>query len=605
MDPGTGCGDEDTGTGRGDEDRTTASADDGVWSSDGRGGRRRFLRSVAAATVGGGLAAILGNRDIVQPVAAADLARREAGTLDVDASTDTDAVFPQSVMSGGPTPSGAIVWTRLSPAAAARNGTLVCQVASDPDFDDAVVSRVVPDGRFSARHDHVVQVDLDGELAADSYYYYRFVYDGTPTRTGRLRTLPEPDATPDSLRVAVVSCQDYQNGYYGAFHHIAEEDVDYVLHLGDFIYESANGQYTTPGRRVPDDRALSLPSGRPLAETLDDFRYLYNQYKRDRFLQSTLERHTLVAGWDDHEIGNNRYWDYVTDAPVLPAKRRGRDPEFAMDLTANGIQAWVEHMPMRVDYDPDADHLHDQLRLWRRVQFGDLVDLAVTDERLFRDGPPCEEGRVVWCFEEDARGRTMLGREQRRWWKEWTANSTATWTVWLNEVLTMPLTQGEGWNQIEFLHDAWDGFQHERHRLMRHLRRRGPRNFVTLTGDLHCAMAGVQHAHYGEFGRGDRGPRVGVEFLAPAVSSTNAADVFSDRSWWDRTDLHDLVREENEHLSFVNWHEHGYAVVEFTDAEATYTAYAVDASENSPDATRRELATYVVPDGRPKLRRRS
>ena len=566
--------------------------------------RRRFLRSVAAATAGGGLASVLGDRDVVQPVAAADLDRRPHAAVDVDPAADPDAVFPQSVMSGGPTPSGAIVWTRLDPDAAARNGTLVCQVATDADFADLAVSTLVPDARFSPRHDHVVQVDLDGELDADSFYHYRFVYDGTATRTGRLRTLPEPDASPDALRVAVLSCQDYQNGYYGAYHHVAQEEVDYLLHLGDFIYESANGQYTAPGGRVPPDRRLSLPSGKPLAESLDDFRYLYNQYKQDRFLQTALERHTLVAGWDDHEIGNNRYWDYAADAPVLPEKRRGRDPEFAIQLTANGIQAWVEHLPMRVEYDPDADHLHDQLNLWRRLEFGDLVDLAVTDERLFRDGPPCPDGEVVTCFSEDERGRTMLGADQQRWWQAWTANSDARWTVWLNEVLTMPLTQGTGWNQVEVLHDAWDGFQHERHQLMRHLRRRGPRNFVTLTGDLHCAMAGIQHAHYGEFGRGDRGPRVGVELLAPAVSSVNAADVLTYPAWLDERDVDDLALEENPHLEFVDWHEHGYAVVEFTRDEARYTAYGVDIDENSADADRRTLAEYVVPDGRPRLQRR-
>jgi alkaline phosphatase D len=571
-------------------------------SNDRSRGRRRFLRSVASATIAGGLVSVLGDRDVVQPVAATDLDQRAPATIDVDPNADPDAVFPQSVMSGGPTPTGAIVWTRLAPDAAARNGLLVCQVARDSRFDDVVTSKLVPDSRFSPRHDHVVQVDLDGALEPDRFYHYRFVYDGTATRTGRLRTLPAPDASPESLRVAVVSCQDYQNGYYGAYHHIANEEVDYVLHLGDFIYESANGQYTRNRRRVPDDRQLSLPSGRPLAESLDDFRYLYNQYKQDRFLQETLERHTLIAGWDDHEIGNNRYWDYAADAPVLPNKRRGHNPEFAMELTANGIQAWIEHMPMRVEYDPDADHLHETLQLWRQVEFGDLVDLAVTDERLFRDGPPCPDGQVLACFNEDAPGRTMLGDEQKQWWKDWTKTSQARWTVWLNEVTTMPVTQGTGWNQVEVLHDSWDGFQHERHQLMRHLRRRGPRNFVTLTGDLHCAMAGIQHAHYGEFGRGDRGPRVGVELLTPSISSTNAADVIDYPAWWRDGDLDDFVREENPHLEFVDWHEHGYAVVEFTHKNARYTAYAVDAAENSPDADRRTLAEFVVPDRRKRLR---
>jgi len=566
-------------------------------------GRRRFLRSVATTAVGGGLAATLDDRDVVQPVAAHDLDRVDPAAVAVDADANPDAVFPQSVMSGGPTSTGAIAWTRIDPDAVTKNGRLLLQVATDRAFERIEHSRLVPDGRYDAAHDHTVQVDLDGELDPDSRYHYRFVYDGTATRPGRLRTLPAPDASPESLRVAVVGCQDYQNGYYGAYHHVADADVDYLLHLGDFVYESANGQYTAPEHQVPEDRELSLPSGAALAESLADFRYLYRQYKRDRFLQAALERHTLVAGWDDHEIGNDRYWDAATDAPVLPDKPGGEDPEFAMTVTANGIQAWVEHMPMRVDYDPDADRLQDRLRLWRRVQFGDLVDLAVTDERLFRDGPPCPDGSLLTCFREDDRGRTMLGDEQKQWWKAWVEGSTATWTTWLNEVLSMPLTQGDGWNQVEVLHDSWDGFQHERYELMRHLRDRGPRNFVTLTGDLHCAMAGIQHAHYGEFESEDRGSPVGVELLAPAISSTNAADVLTYPTWLDEDDVDDFAREENEHLAFVDWHEHGYAVVEFTRDEARYTAYGVDATEDSADADRRRLAEYVVPDGEARLRR--
>jgi alkaline phosphatase D len=573
-------------------DSTTPTSDHGADDA----GRRRFLSSVASATIGGGLAAILGGRELARPVQASDLEDPNDG-LAIDERADPDAVFPQSVMSGGPTPSGAIAWTRLDPDAAASDSDLVLQVATDPALDDVVYQGRVPGDQITAAHDHTVQVDLDGELAPDAFYHYRFVYEGTATRTGRLRTLPAADASPDSVSFAVVTCQDYQNGYYGAFHHIAQEDVDYVVHMGDLIYESADGAYISPTGEVPDDRQLTLPSGADLAESLDDFRYLYNQYKQDSLFQETLEQHTMIAGWDDHEIGNNRYWDYAADAPVLPDKDGGSDPEFAMELTANGIQAWVEHLPMRVDYDPDAEHLQDQLRLWRQLEFGDLVDLAITDERLFRDGPPCEDGETVTCTKEEAEGRSILGDEQKQWWYDWTENSSAKWTTWVNEVLTMPLTKGDGYNQIEFLLDSWDGFQYERWELMDHLQRNGPRNFVTLTGDLHAAMVGYQQEAYGEVDWEWWYDDVGVEFMTPSVTSVNAADVVDFPGDWDAEVVEGIAKEQNEHLEFLNFFDHGYAVVEFTRDEARYTAWGVDIEENSPDADREKLAEYTTPDG--------
>ena len=553
--------------------------------------RRGFLRGLAAAA-GTGLAARLADRDILRPVRAAE----PTSTTEPDPQGDTDRTFPQSVMSGGPTTSGVILWTRIAPEAHDPDADVVVQVAADPGFAYRVLERSVPGTAVGPEGDHCLKVDLDGELESNTEYHYRFLHRGTASPVGRCRTLPAAGEA-DEVSLALMACQDYQNGYYGAYSRVARADVDFIVHLGDFVYESADGAFIAPEKGVREGRDFDLPSGASRAETLADFRTLYRTYKSDPLLQQGLEAHTLIAGWDDHEIANNRYWDYAAEAPGLPG--RGGDREFALDLTANGIQAWVEHMPARVEYDPEAETLHDQFRLWRTVEFGDLLELVVTDERLFRDPPPCRDGDVLTCFSEDDPDRTMLGARQREWWKSRMRESTATWTAWLNEVLSMPLTVGTGWGQVEFVHDSWDGYQAERYELMQALR--GVDNAVALTGDLHCSMAGYMEASYGEFG-GDSDERVGVELMTPAVSSINAANVIDLPSSWDEEGLNDVALNQNPHLQYVDWYRNGYSLVRFDGEECRFTAYAVDSETDAADAEQAKLAEFVVPEGEVSLR---
>jgi alkaline phosphatase D len=168
--------------------------------------------------------------------------------------------------------------------------------------------------------------------------------------------------------------------------------------------------------------------------------------------------------------------------------------------------------------------------------------------------------------------------------------------------MTMPLTLGQDWYQAEFLQDSWDGFQAERHELMQHLRADGPDNFVTLTGDLHCSVAGYMKAGYGEIESGSF-DRVGVELLTPAVSSLNAASLVDFSTPWNSELLNDLARLENDHLQFVDWFHNGYAVVTFGESECRYTVYEVDAGTDSSAAERSKLAEFRVPEGEVRLQK--
>lgn len=522
-----------------------------------------------------------------------------------DEDVPSGDVFPQSVASGGPTPSGAIIWTRIAPDVFDPEKPLGVQVATDEAIKDVVYDGVVTDtGRIRA-HDYTVKIDLDGRLDADSTYYYRFVYDGVASRVGRCQTLPHPDDSPESMRFAVLACQNYLNGYFPAYHYIAEEDVDFLVHVGDFIYESANGDFKGIGSYDYVDRDLSLPSGYDRVHTLEDYRYLHRTYREDEFLQEALESHTLIAGWDDHELVNDIYWDRRTDAPSGDHPRSG-DPEFMTELVAEGMHAWWEFVPARVEYDPSGDVLQERFKLWREFEFGDLVSIALTDERLFRD-PPREAiptpDNVGPQYEPP--GRTMLGEEQRDWLVDTIVESDSTWTVWADEVLTIPFRLGSGPLSVYPVQGGWDGYTRERQQITEAIGAADVENFVTLTGDMHCYIAGYQQTSYPGRVTGGKGvaqgDRIGVEFMTPAITSLNVAEALHlTRGWRGKITepiLSKLVESMNPHIEFFDSHNWGYSVVEFTREDCTYVGYAVDKTEDSSAAEQEVVAAFRVPEG--------
>jgi len=346
-----------------------------------------------------------------------------------------------------------------------------------------------------------------------------------------------------------------------------------------------------------------------MAWGLEDYRYLHRTYRSDRFFQQALARYAMIATWDDHEIVDDRYWDYEADRPRAGegAHPRNDDAAFMRQLFADGIQAWWEYMPVRVPYDPDADSLQDRLRLWRSFRFGDLVDLVVTDERLFRSTPDRDpridlpESAVAAPGSVDL-DHTMLGQTQREWFADAVTDEATTWTAWANEVLNMHLDATVDGEQQYDNGDAWDGYETERRLLMRYLDAEDVDNFVALTGDLHTALAGHMRVRYD--GQTDPEGRVGVELMTPAVTSANLAELLAMRDVAVPVSLVERgILERNPHLEFFNSTHHGYAVVEFTPDACEYTAYAVDKTVDSAGASKEELAAFRVPEGEPRLER--
>ncbi|WP_115863955.1 alkaline phosphatase D family protein [Halorussus litoreus] len=580
--------------------------------------RRSLLRAAAGATLGGALSALSAEDAAAVRLTADPSSDDVAFEVDSrgrdrqgDGEQGDEAVFPHGIASGGPTPNGVLLWTRVDSDAHDGETPLAVEVAADDSFDEPAFRGTVPSAEFGSDRDYTATVDVDGELDPDTRYAYRFVHDGAASTVGQCRTLPAPDASPASLDLAIASCNHYLDGYFGAFAHVGEEDADFLLHLGDFIYEDA-------GDGV-EGRSIDLPSGAEQATDLADYRHLYRTYRSDPNLRRALANHTMIHVWDDHEVVNDRWWNYDTNAPETYSHPRGDDPEFMRQLYVDAIRAYTEYVPARVTYEPSGgdglapDALHDEFRLYRSLGFGDLAELFLTDERLYRSPPPSTEDSGASTPIEDAvadPGRTMLGRDQRRWFREAVTQSNARWTLWGNEVLASAFRfVGDGDARVNA--DAWDGYRSERREILSGFGESGVENFLALTGDMHSYLAGYLLSDYGlgddaaDLTEDAESPsedadRVGIEFMAPAISSDNLVE---SGQLPDTEAVVAGLQAVNPHVEWFDSHHWGYATVQITRDEAVYSAYAVDRERDSADVPKRLLRRYRVPAGSTEMER--
>ena len=192
-----------------------------------------------------------------------------------------DTPFTLGVAAGEPSRDGFVLWTRLAPNPLAPDGLggmsapvpVTWEVATDEAMRKVVLSGIAePDSRLA----YSVHIEVSG-LESNRPYWYRFTALGMQSPTGRVKTAPAPSARLDNMRFAFASCSNWQVGYFSAYRHIAEENPDLVIFLGDYIYE-----FTYTGANV--DRLLRKHDG-PTATDLTAYRNRYAQYRRDADLQ--------------------------------------------------------------------------------------------------------------------------------------------------------------------------------------------------------------------------------------------------------------------------------------------------------------------------------
>ncbi|MGR6500979.1 alkaline phosphatase D family protein [Shewanella sp. Koi 1] len=474
------------------------------------------------------------------------------GCSDSDDDKSVPAQFLHGVASGDPAQDAVILWTRVTPDSAG-DVKVSWQVASDAAF-----SQLVTTGEMvtNANRDYTVKIDARG-LRAGQTYFYRFMTSGKTSEVGKTRTLPEGDVS--SVKLAVMSCANFPAGYFNVYElAAAQDDLDAVVHLGDYIYEYARGGYasehaTELGREV-------LPANELLS--LSDYRTRYGQYRSDTSLQKLHAKVPFITVWDDHEVANDTWRDGAEN-------HNEGEGDFAVRKEA-ALQAYFEWLPIR----PWREGNHEEI--YRSFSYGNLVDLHMLDTRVLARDKQLDYADYMDAstgafdgerFRADVTSttRTMLGLTQLLWLQGTLLQATGTWQVLGQQILmgkmSLPaaiatqqmsipqyamlgalaklaaraaandptLTAAElqylQANQalltpeviallqlpsIPYNLDAWDGYAYEREVILGTAKSKN-HNLVVIAGDTHNAWANEL--------KDVNGDTVGVEFATSSVSS--------------------------------------------------------------------------------------
>lgn len=488
--------------------------------------------------------------------------------------------FQLGVASGSPTHDSVVLWTRLVQTGLLGGSTLGTQpitVQWDIAHDDRF-TRIVQSGQALALPElaHSVHVE-PAELPADRWFFYRFRAGDAVSATGRTRTFPAPQAQATQLRLAFASCQRWEHGYFSAYRHMRDENLDAVLFLGDYIYEYPTAPH-----------AVRVPSG-GWVTTLDDYRARYALHKGDADLQAMHAACPWLVTWDDHEVQNDYAGMHPGDsgAPVadFPARR------------AAAYHAYYEHMPLRASVLTQGLQglaRGAEMRIYGQVPFGQLATLYLLDDRQYRDAQACTAGDKpgsgtldpAQCAIWNDPGRSLLGAAQEQWLDQCLGQASSGWNVIGQQTLfgARDFKPGPGqslWN------DGWDGYPAARQRLTASLQRHAVANPVVLGGDVHENWVGHVKADY----TNPDSAAVGVEFCGTSITSRGGGNAkMAERL------------AENPHFVFADGERKGYGVVHITPQRLTTTLRVVD------DVTRQDtrietLAQFAVEAGHPVVRR--
>ncbi len=488
--------------------------------------------------------------------------------IDPVASLYDDALKPfyHGVASGDPLPDRVIIWTRVTPEKLESKIPVKWEVAEDPKFTSVYKSDTT--SAYSNR-DYTVKIDVDG-LMPDRVYYYRFIALGKNSITGRTKTTPV--GVKDSLQFAVVSCSNWEAGYFNAYAKIADRPVlDAVLHLGDYIYEYGVGRYgdTTIGR-------FNLPAYEIV--TLQDYRTRYSQYRTDLGLRRAHQQHPFIAIWDDHEVANN---SFVEGA-------QNHQPEEGNYEIRKQVakQAYYEWLPIR-----------ENKQLYRSISFGPLADLIMLDERLAGRTKPVDSLSDPHYFDSE---RSMLGQEQLQWFENELSSSKATWKLIGNQVIFSDIDLSQILQNRPRNLDSWDGYPAEKKKVKEHIINNRIRDVLFLTGDTHASWAmevatDVAKTYDPLTSRGS----FAVEFGTPSISAPNSNERNPDS---EVIKSEETLKKYNPHIKYTNNRDHGYIILTLTPAKATSEWYYIKTlRKEGSEESRGE--SYSVPKGSTSIKK--
>ncbi len=472
--------------------------------------------------------------------------------------------FYHGVASGDPLATSVIIWTRVTPPRKVPMIDVKWEVATDESFREIVGTGVVS---AKPEKDYTVKIDVK-KLNPDTYYYYRFRAMKKVSAVGRTRTAP---ITSDQVKFVVVSCSNYEFGYFNSYGALADEtNINAVLHLGDYIYEYAAGIY---GKQMAG--RINIPAHEII--TLKDYRTRYNQYRLDPDLQSAHAMHPFINIWDDHEIANNSYVDGAQN------HQEGEGDYTLRKQVAR--QVFYEWLPIR----EGAAH-------YRHFPFGRLVDLIMLDERLEGRSKPIDDLSDPGLYNKN---RSLLGKEQLAWFTGLLKSSKAQWKVIGNQVIFSRLDWGYDTWRINL--DSWDGYPLEQKHVSDFIEKEKIDNVVFVTGDTHSAWAfevsrDVFNSYDPVTGKG----AIAVEFGATSINSGNANERYDDTLVLEHQKKivgHDV----NPHLKYVNLRDHGYLLLTLSKQNAIADFKFVNTLEKRDKQTFTEQ-TVLVNSGETKLK---
>lgn len=476
-------------------------------------------------------------------------------------------VFSHGIASGDPLSDSVILWTRVTPDD--DTAELFFEVALDPGFEMRVAADYL--GVADASRDNTFKLDLDG-LTAATTYYYRFWFQGVASAIGRTRTAP--DGASEHLRFGVCSCSSLAHGYFHNYRDLARRaDLDVILHLGDYIYEYASGDYGDVREYEPTHECL----------TLEDYRMRYAQYRRDTDLQEVHRQHPFITIWDDHEVANDGWFG---------GAQNHTDDEGDWNTRKSGAkQAYFEWLPIR-EGEPG--------RIYRELPYGDLVDIIMLDTRYEGREEQVQLSSGTALEEINDPDRQLLGAEQEAWLFERLASSTAQWKLVGQQILMgqIIVTAGQmGAPNRPFVTDSWDGYEAARQRLYAHIVEQGLTDIVVLTGDIHTSWANeltpnpVDPAIY-DPSTGDGS--VAVEFVTPGITSPGLPI--------DQATI-DLLLSINQHVKWVELEHRGYMTIDVRPERlhCDWWHLSSDDAASSTPSTPAHAAAWMVDSQAPVL----
>ncbi len=481
--------------------------------------------------------------------------------------------FQLGVASGDPAPDGFVLWTRLAPDPFAIGHGMPSQAVEVQweVAEDAGFRNVAQKGVALARPElgHAVHVEVAG-LKPGRPYHYRFIAGRERSLSGRAMTTPALGARLDRVRFAVAGCQNFEQGYFTAHRHLAEQAPDFVFCYGDYIYEG-RGNRLRNGPNGPSETVRQHFGGE--IYSIEDYRRRYAQYKMDPDLQAAHAAAPWFVTWDDHEIDNN--WVDAQDQDGTPPGLFALRRQMAM-------QAYYEHMPLRASALP----VGPAMQLYRQARYGDLLDLNLLDTRQYRTDQPCGDRWGDGCTDIKRADAEVLGRTQHGWLMNKLSGSKAQWQALAQQVMVMDLDRDPGAGVSENL-DSWAGYRIPRERLLAGIRDQRMRNVVVLTGDEHQNYAGELHLD----GKRPTAQPVATEFVATSISSGGDGQ--------DQRPATTAIQGVNPQLKFHN-DQRGFLICDVT-RERWLTDYQVLDRVSERDVAARSRIKLAVEAGSTRL----